>query len=305
MNLSNLPTEMPNLKSKDLDTKDTIEILKIINEEDAVVTLAIREVLEEINEVVQICLDALKSGGRVFYVGAGTSGRVAFIDAVELVPTYSLASGIFIPIIAGGSNALAQSVEGVEDDEEGAMKDLSVYNPQNNDVVIGIAASGRTPYVAGALRYARKCGCKTALICNVKNPSLAPLADVVVSAETGPEVVAGSTRMKAGSAQKMILNMISTTVMVKMGKVFDNLMVDVMVLNEKLKERARNIVAQITKVKKEVASEYLVKSNYNVKLAILMIMSGKSLQECQMIMQKYPNLREALRSVGEDAFQGS
>jgi len=299
MNLSNLPTEMPNPKSKNLDTKDTIEILKIINEEDAVVTLAIREVLGEINKVVQMCLDALKSGGRVFYVGAGTSGRVAFIDAVELVPTYSLASGIFIPIIAGGSNALAQSVEGVEDDEEGAMKDLSAYSPTRKDIVIGIAASGRTPYVAGALRYARNCGCKTALICNVKNPSLAPLADVVVSAETGPEVVAGSTRMKAGSAQKMILNMISTTVMVKMGKVFDNLMVDVMVLNEKLKERARSIVTQITKVDREVATKHLVKSNYNVKLAILMIMSGKSLQECQTIMQEYPDLREALRSVGK------
>lgn len=237
MSLSHLPTELPNPKSKDLDTKDTLEILKIINEEDAVVTLAIREVLPQINDVVHMCLRALKSNGRVFYIGAGTSGRVAFIDAVELIPTYSLPGDVFIPIIAGGHEALEKSLEGVEDDEQGAIKDLKTHSLRSNDVVIGIAASGRTPYVGGALRYAKTVGCSTALICNVKNPELAPLADIVVSAETGPEVVAGSTRMKAGSAQKMILNMISTTVMVKMGKVFDNLMVDVMVFKRETKRK--------------------------------------------------------------------
>ncbi|MGB9821111.1 MAG: N-acetylmuramic acid 6-phosphate etherase [Pseudothermotoga sp.] len=297
MSLSKLPTELPNPKSKDLDTKDTLEILKIINEEDAVVTLAIREVLPQINEIVLMCLEALKKNGRVFYVGAGTSGRVAFIDAVELIPTYSLPENVFIPIIAGGNEALGRSLEGVEDNEQGAIEDLSKHHPGSGDVVIGIAASGRTPYVAGALRYAKERGCKTALVCNVKNPELAPLADVVVSAETGPEVVAGSTRMKAGSAQKMILNMISTTIMVKMGKVFDNLMVDVMVLNEKLKERASNIVTQITKVNRQIATEYLVKSGYNVKQAILMIMSGKSAEECAEILEDHPSLREALELI--------
>ena len=299
MSLSKLPTELPNPKSKDLDTKDTLEILKIINEEDAVVTLAVREVLPQINEVVHMCLKALKTGGRVFYIGAGTSGRVAFIDAVELIPTYSLPENVFIPIIAGGYEALGRSLEGVEDDEEGAVKDLEKHRLESKDVVIGIAASGRTPYVAGALNYAKKCGCHTALICNVKNPELAPLADIVVSAETGPEVVAGSTRMKAGSAQKMILNMISTTIMVKMGKVFDNLMVDVMVLNEKLKERACNMIMQITKVDKKTAAEYLAKSDYNVKQAILMIMSGKTLEECQRVLKDHPSLREALYLVGK------
>ncbi len=299
MSLSRLPTELPNPKSKDLDTKDTFEILKIINEEDAVVTLAVREALPEINKVVHICLKALKAGGRVFYIGAGTSGRVAFIDAVELIPTYSLPENVFIPIIAGGYQALGRSIEGVEDDEEGAVKDLMAHQLQSNDVVIGIAASGRTPYVAGALKYAKKCGCQTVLICNVKNPELAPFADVVVSAETGPEVVAGSTRMKAGSAQKMILNMISTTIMVKMGKVFDNLMVDVMVLNEKLKERACNMIMQIAKVDRNTAAEYLAKSGYNVKQAILMIMSGKTLEECQKVLKEHPNLREALNFISK------
>lgn len=299
MSLSRLPTELPNPKSKDLDTKDTFEILKIINEEDAVVTLAVREALPEINKVVHICLRALKAGGRVFYIGAGTSGRVAFIDAVELIPTYSLPENVFIPIIAGGYQALGRSIEGVEDDEEGAVKDLMAHQLQSNDVVIGIAASGRTPYVAGALKYAKKCGCQTVLICNVKNPELAPFADVVVSAETGPEVVAGSTRMKAGSAQKMILNMISTTIMVKMGKVFDNLMVDVMVLNEKLKERACNMIMQIAKVDRNTAAEYLAKSGYNVKQAILMIMSGKTLEECQKVLKEHPNLREALNFISK------
>ncbi len=294
MSLSQLPTELPNPKSKDLDTKDTLEILKIINEEDAVVTLAIREVLPQINEVVQMCLRALKAGGRVFYIGAGTSGRVAFIDAVELVPTYSLPENVFIPVIAGGHEALGKSLEGVEDDEQGAIRDLKAHSLRSDDVVIGIAASGRTPYVGGALKYAKAVGCQTALICNVRNPELAPSADVVVSAETGPEVVAGSTRMKAGSAQKMILNMISTTVMVKMGKVFDNLMVDVMVLNEKLKERACNMITRVTKVDKGTAAEYLAKSGYNVKQAILMIMSGKSPEECQKVLKDHPSLREAL-----------
>lgn len=294
MSLSKLPTELPNPKSKDFDMKDTLEMLKIINEEDAVVTLAIREVLPQINEVVHMCLKALKTDGRIFYIGAGTSGRVAFIDAVELIPTYSLPENVFIPIIAGGYEALGRSLEGVEDDEQGAIRDLKTHSLKPNDVVIGIAASGRTPYVGGALKYAKTIGCRTALICNVKNPELAPLADVVVSAETGPEVVAGSTRMKAGSAQKMILNMISTTVMVKMGKVFDNLMVDVMVLNEKLKERACNMITQVTKVDKKTAAEYLAKSGYNVKQAILMIMSGKTLEECRQVLKDHPSLREAL-----------
>jgi len=295
MSLSNLPTEMVNPKTRNLDARDTFEILKLINEEDALVALAIREVLTEIDKVVQMCINCLEKNGRVFYVGAGTSGRVAYVDAVELIPTYSLQEGVFIPIIAGGTQALGKSVEGVEDDEEGGKNDLFFYKPSEKDVVIGIAASGRTPYVAGALRYAKQCGCKTALICNVRKPLLAEYADVVIAAETGPEVVAGSTRMKAGTAQKMILNMISTTVMVKMGKVYDNLMVDVMVLNEKLRERAQNIVTHITGVDKQTAEIYLKKADYNVKVAVLMILSKNDVEECRKILQDQSNLRKALQ----------
>ncbi len=295
MSISNLPTEMPNPRTKDLDSKETIEILKLINEEDALVALAVRDALKEIDKAVKVVLECLKTGGRVFYVGAGTSGRIAYIDAVELVPTYSLPEGVVIPIIAGGSEALSKSIEGVEDDEELGAEDLKRYSLNSKDVVVGIAASGRTPYVGGALRYAKQLGCKTVLICNVGKPSLSNLADVVISVETGPEVVAGSTRMKAGTAQKMVLNMISTTVMVKMGKVYDNLMVDVMVLNAKLKERAKNIVSRITGVDDKTAAQNLQKAGYNVKLAILTTISKKDVEECRKILEKEPNLRKAIK----------
>ncbi|AEH50440.1 N-acetylmuramic acid 6-phosphate etherase [Pseudothermotoga thermarum] len=294
MNISNLPTEIPNPKTKDLDNKETIEILKLINEEDALVALAVRDALKEIDKAVNLILECLKANGRVFYVGAGTSGRVAFIDAVELVPTYSLPEGIVIPVIAGGYEALSRSIEGVEDNEELGAEDLKRHSLNSKDIVVGLTASGRTLYVGGALRYAKQLGCKTILICNVGKPTLSNLADVVISVETGPEVVAGSTRMKAGTAQKMVLNMISTTVMVKMGKVYDNLMVDVMVLNEKLKERAKNIVSRVTGVDSDVAEKNLERAGYNVKLAILTILTGKDIEECQKIIQKEPNLRKAI-----------
>ncbi len=294
MNLSSLPTEMPNPKTKDLDNKETIEILRLINEEDALVALAIRNVLNEIDQAVKLILQCLKAGGRVFYVGAGTSGRVAYMDAVELVPTYSIPEGVVIPIIAGGKEALSKSIEGVEDNEELGAEDLKKYLINQKDIVLGIAASGRTPYVAGALKYAKQIGCKRILLCNVNKPLLGELADIVISVETGPEVVAGSTRMKAGTAQKMVLNMISTTVMVKMGKVYDNLMIDVMVLNKKLKERAQNIVSYITGVDSKTAAENLKRAGYNVKLAILMTITNKDLNECQKILQQEPNLRRAI-----------
>jgi len=294
MNENRLITEMRNPKSQGIDNKSISEILRIINEEDALVALAVREALPQIEKLAQMCLETLKSDGRVFYVGAGTSGRIAFIDAVELVPTYGLPEGIFVPIIAGRLEALRRSVEGVEDLAEEAKKDLLNHKLCSKDLVIGIAASGSTPYVGGALAYAKQVGCKTALICNVDKPSLARLADIVVCVVTGPEVIAGSTRMKAGTAQKMVLNMLSTTVMIKLGKVYDNLMVDVLVLNEKLRSRAVNIVMQLTNVDEETAKIVLEKANYNVKLAVLHVITKKSLEECQKVLNVEPNLRNAI-----------
>lgn len=298
MKENNLITEMRNPKSQGIDTKSVSEILRIINEEDALVALAVREALPQIEKLVEMCLETLRSNGRIFYVGAGTSGRIAFIDAVELVPTYGLPEGIFVPIIAGGAEALRRSLEGVEDLEEDGKKDLMDHNACSKDLVIGIAASGRTPYVKGALAHAKQIGCRTALICNVDKPSLASLADIVVSVVTGPEVIAGSTRMKAGTAQKMVLNMLSTAVMIKLGKVYDNLMVDVVVLNEKLRKRAVNIVVQLTNVDEETAKIVLEKTNYNVKLAILHLVSRKDLDECRSILSVEPNLRKAIAMLG-------
>ncbi|AJC73685.1 MAG: N-acetylmuramic acid 6-phosphate etherase [Thermotoga caldifontis] len=298
MNENRTITEMRNPKSQRIDEKSVGEILRIINEEDALVALAVREALPQIEKLVEVCVETLNSGGRVFYVGAGTSGRIAFMDAVELVPTYGLEEGIFVPIIAGGFEALRRSIEGVEDLVDEAQRDLMNHDLQAKDLVIGIAASGSTPYVRGALIYARQLGCKTALICNVNDPPLAQFADIVVSVVTGPEVIAGSTRMKAGTAQKMVLNMLSTTVMIKLGKVYDNLMVDVLVLNEKLRKRAINIVTELTGVDEETAKIVLEKTSYSVKLAVLHLISKKDLKECQRILSVEPSLRKALTMLG-------
>lgn len=298
MNENRPITEMRNPKSFDIDNKSVTEILRIINEEDALVALAVREALPQIEKLVEMCVETLHSGGRVFYIGAGTSGRIAFIDAVELVPTYGLPDGIFVPIIAGGFEALRRSIEGIEDSEEEGKKDLLNHNINSKDLVIGIAASGSTPYVRGALAFAKQLGCKTALICNVDKPSLGHLADIVVSVVTGPEVITGSTRMKAGTAQKMVLNMLSTTVMIKLGKVYDNLMVDVLVLNEKLKRRAIDMIVQIAKTDEETAKIALEKANLNVKLAVLHLISKKSFEECRKILDIQPNLRKAITMMG-------
>lgn len=291
-------TEMRNPKSFGIDSKNTAEILKIINEEDALVALAVREALPQIERLVETCIEVLRSNGKVFYVGAGTSGRIAFMDAVELVPTYGISEDVFVPIIAGGFEALRRSIEGVEDSEEEGKKDLLNHGVSSKDLVIGIAASGSTPYVRGALSLARQLGCKTALICNVDKPPLGHLADIVVSVVTGPEVITGSTRMKAGTAQKMVLNMFSTAVMIKLGKVYDNLMIDVLVLNEKLRRRAIDMIVQLAKTDEETAKITLEKANFNVKLAVLHLISKKSFEECQKVLSVQPNLRKAITMLG-------
>ncbi len=293
-NFEVLETERVNPETEDIDKLNTYEILKKINEEDKKVALAVSKVLDKISIVVDYCVDSIKSGGRVIYAGAGTSGRIGFIDAVEVVPTFGVSKDLFIPLIAGGDEALKSSIEEVEDMPELGRNDAMKVKVNSKDVVIGITASGRTPYVRGVLEYAKQQGSKTALICNVSNPLLKDFADVVISILTGPEVISGSTRMKAGTSQKMVLNMISTTTMIKLGKVYKNYLVDVLVLNEKLRERAIRIIIQTTGVDYETAAHYLKESDNKTKLAILMILSGKEREECEKVLEKFWNLKDAL-----------
>jgi N-acetylmuramic acid 6-phosphate etherase len=290
-----LETEMPNPNTSDIDSLSILEILEKINKEDEKVPQAVKKALSKIEKVVEMCVDSVKKGGRVIYIGAGTSGRVAFVDAVETIPTFNAPEGLFLPIIAGGKEALWRSIENVEDYEDFGMRDLEEVNVNEKDIVIGISASGRTPYVRGALKKAKEVGAKTALVCNVSKPEIAEFADVVVSVLTGPEVITGSTRMKAGTSQKMVLNMISTTTMIKLGKVFKNYMVDVQVLNEKLRRRAVRIVRETTGVSEEEAEKFLKKADMRPKVAILMILSDKSKEECEEVLKKTENLREALK----------
>ena len=292
-----LETEMPNPNTTDIDTLPIEGILKKINDEDMKIAPAVREVIPRIARVVEMCVDSIKRGGRVIYVGAGTSGRIAFVDAVETVPTFSAPEGLFLPLIAGGKEALWRSVENVEDYEDLGMKDLEDADVSDRDVVIGISASGRTPYVRGALRKAKEVGARTALICNVPNPKISEFADVVISIRTGPEVITGSTRMKAGTSQKMVLNMISTATMIRLGKVYKNYMVDVQVLNEKLRRRAIRIIREVTGVSEKEAERMLKEADMRPKLAILMILSGKPKEECERALSETENLREALRKV--------
>jgi len=241
-----LNTEKQNDKTVAIDQISTSEALKTINDEDQKVSIAVRKALPEIEKVVNLAKTALVDGGRVFYIGAGTSGRLGVLDASECPPTYSAPSDWFIGIIAGGDKALRNSIEGAEDKSESAIEDLKKFDITINDLVIGISCSGAAKYVISALEYAKENGSKTAYLITNPVPFLTTNVDVVISIDTGPEIITGSTRMKAGSATKMALNMISTATMISMGKVYGNLMVDLMAVNEKLVDRGARIVQQIT-----------------------------------------------------------
>lgn len=265
-----LNTESDNPNSRHIDMLSTSEIVCLINAEDAKVATAIQEALPQIASAVDAIVDAINAGGRLFYVGAGTSGRLGVLDAVECVPTFSTPPESVQGIIAGGDGAFSQAVEGAEDDTLQAERDLRARGLAQADIVCGIAASGRTPYVIGALQYARDLGARSiAIACNLDSP-IGALADISISVDLGPEIISGSTRMKAGSAQKMILNMLSTATMIRLGKVYGNLMVDVKVTNQKLAERASRLVQQITDVDEGKAMELLSLANNEVKTAVVM-----------------------------------
>ncbi|WP_299087206.1 N-acetylmuramic acid 6-phosphate etherase [uncultured Metabacillus sp.] len=284
--LTLLTTESRNERTMHIDTADTAEILRVMNEEDQKVALAVQQVLPDVETAINFAFESLKNGGRLIYLGAGTSGRLGVLDAVECPPTFSTDPSLVQGIMAGGEKAFVKAVEGAEDKEELGEQDLRDIQLSSNDTVIGIAASGRTPYVIGALKYARSVGAKAvALSCNENSP-ISQVADLSIEVVVGPEVLTGSTRLKAATAHKMILNMISTTTMIKLGKAYENLMVDVHVSNFKLKERATNIIRKITNVSYEQAKETLELANNEVKTAIVMIKTGREYEEAKKLLEQ-------------------
>jgi N-acetylmuramic acid 6-phosphate etherase len=262
-------TEARNPKTRHIDQLPTLDILKIINAEDASVAQAVHRVLPEIAAAVDIIVAQLRAEGRLIYAGAGTSGRLGMLDAVECVPTFSTPPELVQALIAGGLPALTHSIEGAEDQDEVGRKDVLALRVTSRDVVVGIAASGTTPYVLGALDAAREAGARTiAISCNAPAPIL-DQAEIKIALLVGPEVISGSTRLKAGTAQKMVLNMLSTASMIKLGKVYGNLMVDVKVTNQKLAQRARKIVAEVVGVGLDEAEQLLSQTQNEVKTAIV------------------------------------
>ena len=291
--IDNLSTEKRNEKTKDIDLLSVDEILKIMNEEDLKVVDAVKGALPEIRIVIDECIQTYKRGGRIIYIGAGTSGRLGLMDAVEVVPTYN--SDRFVGLIAGGDNAFVKAVEGAEDSRELAVEDLKNISLNEKDMVIGIAASGRTPYVIGGLDYAREVGASTGCLCCNFNTEIADHCDLPIELSAGPEVVTGSTRLKSGTCQKIVLNMISTVTMVKVGKVFGNLMVDVKATNEKLVERCRRVVMEATGCDHDKADAVLKETENNCKLAIVMILLNIPLNEAkEKLAQADDNIRIAL-----------
>ena len=295
IDLNQLTTEKRNPASMQMDKMSTLEVLKVMNQEDQKVAVAVEKVLPHIKEAVEWVYQAFMKGGRLFYVGAGTSGRLAILDASECPPTFLTPPELVQAVIAGGEQAVYRAIESSEDDEAQGEADLKSRGLTENDVVVGITASGRTPYPIGALKYARKIGCKTiALTCNTDS-KISHYADCKIEVIVGAEVLTGSTRLKAGTAHKMVLNMISTTVMVKMGKVYENLMVDLHASNEKLRERSKRIVMEVTGVDYKQAEAALKQTDYKVKPAIVMILAGTSIEVTNTAIQKRNgNVRAAI-----------
>jgi N-acetylmuramic acid 6-phosphate etherase len=298
VDLDNILSESRNPQTMDIDRCSTLEILTKINAADHAVPQAIAQILPDIEKVVTVTVKQLQAGGRLIYAGAGTSGRLGILDAVECRPTFSVPDELVQGVIAGGEPALISAVEGAEDSPELAQTDLTSLQLSSKDVLIGIVASGRTPYVTGAIQYAQSIGCPAfALSCNPKG-SINELADHAIAIAVGPEVLTGSTRMKAGTAQKLVLNMISTTVMIKLGKTYENLMVDVNASNQKLVARAERIVMDATACSNAEAKQALTRAEQSAKLAILLIKTKLTVPEAKALLAQYHGfLRSALEAV--------
>ena len=285
--LSTLITEQRNPNSMHVDSLSALEIVQLMNEEDKQVPLAIEKCLPQIAQAVECIVAAFQQGGRLVYIGAGTSGRLGVLDASECPPTFGVSPEMVKGIIAGGERALRHPIEGAEDSKAQAVADLQTIQFSSKDVLVGIAASGRTPYVIGALEYAESLGSVTVSIASNPNSAMANIVDIAIDTVVGAEVLTGSSRLKSGTAQKLVLNMLTTASMILMGKCYQNLMVDVQASNEKLKARAIRIVMQATDCDKALAEETLKQADQNAKLAIMMILSGLDRAQAEALLEKH------------------
>ena len=296
LNLKNMSTETRNQNTMNLDIMSPLEVVTVMNQEDAKVPAAITPALPNIAQCVTWAIESIEAGGRIIYMGAGTSGRLGVLDAVECPPTFGVAPEVVVGLIAGGEKAFVKAVEGAEDSRELGRQDLIDIDLQKRDIVIGIAASGRTPYVLGGLAYAQEVGCHTVGISCNPGSAVGAAAELAIEVVPGPECLTGSTRLKSGTCQKLILNMISTATMVGCGKAYQNLMVDVMQTNEKLVVRAQNIVMEATGCERELAAEKIAIAGGNAKTAITMILADCGLEEAKERLAKAKgHVREAIK----------
>ncbi|MEE9572389.1 MAG: N-acetylmuramic acid 6-phosphate etherase [Candidatus Neomarinimicrobiota bacterium] len=293
-----LITEKQNSNSLEIDKLSTFEILKLINKEDSLIPSAVKRVIPQIEKTVGYTVNALKNNNRIIYIGAGTSGRLGILDASEIPPTFSAPREWFTGVIAGGRDAVFRSIESAEDIPKDAKRDLNAIGIKKGDVLIGIASSSTTPYVIAGLKYGKQIGCRTVfLICNPVSVE-SEYFDIIISVDLGPEIITGSTRMKAGTATKLILNMISTTTMVKMGKVYGNLMVDLMVVNEKLHDRGVRIIENLTDLNYKDSGKALKDSGGSVKTALIMIKRSCTRAEAKILINKFDgNLRKIIGDI--------
>ncbi|HWI47882.1 MAG TPA: N-acetylmuramic acid 6-phosphate etherase [Rummeliibacillus sp.] len=281
MDLEKLTTEKRNEKTMQLDEMTIEEILYLMNHEDQIVPKNVEKEIPQIKKVVDTIIEVFQNEGRLIYIGAGTSGRLGILDAAECVPTFGTSPEKVVGLIAGGMSAMTVAVEGAEDSEELAKSNLKDLKLTDKDIVIGIAASGRTPFVVGGLKYANEIGAATASIACNKNSIISTYATIPIEVEVGPEILTGSTRLKSGTAQKLILNMLSTVSMIGIGKIYKNLMVDVQPTNEKLVERSKRIIMQATDCTYEEASESFENANRDVKLSIVMLLTNLGMDEAK------------------------
>lgn len=298
-NLEQLTTEEKNESSRDLDRLSARDIVQMMNDEDKKVPFAVERELDQIAAAIEVIVAALENNGRLFYFGAGTSGRLGILDASECPPTFGTDPELVQGVIAGGPSAVVKAVEGAEDSQELGQEDVRTYGVTNKDVVVGIAASGRTPYVIGALREARNVGAKTiSLSCNA-NAVISEGVDVAINVVVGPEVLTGSTRLKAGTAQKLVLNMLTTAAMIRLGKVYGNLMVNVQATNQKLQERVKRIIMEVTGVNYAEAEKLAKLADGDAKTAILMRLTGTSKEEATRLLNVTKGrIREAIQQFG-------
>jgi N-acetylmuramic acid 6-phosphate etherase len=298
VNIKKITTEGRNQNTLNIDRVSTKEILIKLNNEDKTVAYAVEKAIDDITKCVDMVYEVFMNDGRLIYMGAGTSGRIGLIDAVECRPTYGVSPEMVQCLMAGGAGAMIKAVEGAEDSKEMAVEDLKSINLTDKDIVIGIAASGRTPYVIGGIEYAKTIGAKTASISTSSGTVLSSLVDCPIEAVTGAEPITGSTRMKSGTAQKMICNMISTAAMVKMGKVYQNLMIDVQATNEKLVARSISIIKEVTGLS-DAEAKIAFEKYGSVKKAMLGVLAGIEKEQVEDVLNKHKgNIRKALQEVG-------